>query len=807
MQFLFYPVIDFREYWLNALWWYLEKVPIFASKYNVSCYRSVTRKMEKSCYIYFSIFLSILIIYMRSIFFLSVLLCLAIPVSAQVKGTVKDNTGEPVVAASVFWANTTQGTTTDANGAFAIPRSGKADKLVVSFIGYENDTILVKDSSKALDIILKGSVMMEEVQVVERKLGVVKSRSSVLNQDMISSAELARAACCNLGESFTTNPSVDVSYSDAATGAKQIKLLGLSGTYVQMLTENIPNYRGASAPFALGYIPGPWMQSIQVSKGSSSVKNGYEAITGQINVEFKKPQAPQSVNVNLFASSKEKYEANFDANIHLNKRLSTGLLAHYENSTKSHDDNGDGFLDMPKVKQYNLQNRWAWMGDHYVFQASVKAMKEDRTSGQAAHSHAGTPADTPPNNELYKIGIDTERYEAFTKNAYIFNKEKSTNLALILSGSLHKQDAGYGYKSYNVDQKNLYASLMFETNLDERNSLSAGLSLNHDYFDQSYRLDNDNAAALLYSKEKETVPGAYMQYTYNWDDKLILMGGLRADHSDIYGTFVTPRAHIKYAPNELLSLRVSAGKGYRTNHVLAENNYLLASGRKVKIDNNLDQEEAWNYGFSSSFYIPVFGKTLNVNAEYYYTDFRRQMVIDLETDPHAVHFTNLDGKSYSHTFQAEATYPFFKGFTLTAAYRLTDVKTTYNKKLMERPLTGKYKGLLTASYQTPLGLWQFDVTLQMNGGGRMPSPYTLPDGTPSWDARYKPYQQLSAQVTRWFRHWSIYVGGENMTNFKQKHPIAGASDPWSTNFDSTMIWGPVHGAMYYIGFRFNWNKN
>ena len=570
---------------------------------------------------------------MKFIVFLGAFLWHLMPVSAQVKGMVKDNQGEPVVAANVFWINTTNGTVTDENGAFTIEQPVGAKKLVVSFIGYENDTIVVENDHKELAIILQGSVMMDEVQVVERKIGVVKSRSSVLNQDMISSAELARAACCNLGESFTTNPSVDVSYADAATGARQIKLLGLSGTYVQMLTENIPNYRGASAPFALGYIPGPWMQSIQVSKGSSSVKNGYEAITGQINVEFKKPQTTQSLNVNLFASSKEKYEANFDANVHLNSRLSTGVLAHYENSTRSHDDNGDGFLDMPKVEQYNLQNRWAWMGDQYVFQASVKAMKEDRTSGQATHLHVDNSVGGFVGRELYKIGIHTDRYEAFTKNAYIFDKEKGTNLALILSGSLHKQDAGYGYKLYNVDQKNLYTSLMFETNFDERNSISAGLSLNYDYFNQTYRLENDDTG-LLYGKEKETVPGAYVQYTYNWKDKIILMGGIRADHSDIYGTFVTPRAHIKYAPDDWVNLRVSVGKGYRTNHVLAENNYLLASSRKVKIDNDLDQEEAWNYGFSSSFYIPVFGKTLNVNTEYYYTDFRRQMIIDLDTDPH-----------------------------------------------------------------------------------------------------------------------------------------------------------------------------
>ena len=670
--------------------------------------------------------------------------------------------------------------------------------------GMMNDTIKVKGNDETEEILVNGDVEIDEVVVVERRKGLTKSRSSVTNVDIISSAELARAACCNLGESFTTNPSVDVSYSDATTGAKQIKLLGLSGTYVQMLTENIPNYRGTAAPFSLGYIPGPWMESIQVSKGSSSVKNGYEAITGQINVEFKKPQSTQSVNVNLYANTKQKYEANFDANIHLNERLSTSLLGHYENGNKAHDDNEDGFLDMPKVEQYHFQNRWAWMGDHYVFQASIQAMKEDRTSGQDSHSHT-EESTSSTGTELYQIGIETERYEAFTKNAYIFNKEKSTNVALILAGSLHKQDASYGYKLYNVDQKNAYVSLMFETTFDKHNSLSTGLSLNYDYYDQEYRLDNEMETTPTKDTEKETVPGAYIQYTYNWEDKLILMGGLRIDHSNLYGTFVTPRAHIKYAPNEYVNLRASVGKGYRTNHVLAENNYLLASGRKVSIEADLEQEEAWNYGISSSFYLPLCGKTLNINMEYYYTNFLHQMVIDLDSDPHAVQFKNLEGDSYSHTFQVEASYPFFKGFTLTAAYRLTDVKTTYNGELKERPLTSKYKGLLTASYQTPLGLWQFDVTFQLNGGGRMPTPYTTDEDMPSWDTRYKAYGQLSAQITRWFRHWSIYVGGENMTNFKQKDPIVSASDPWSTNFDSTLVWGPVHGAIYYLGIRYYWS--
>ena len=629
----------------------------------------------------------------------------------------------------------------------------------------------------------------------------MKLRNSVMNEDMISSAELSRAACCNLGESFVTNPSVDVSYSDAATGAKQIKLLGLSGTYVQMLTENIPNYRGAAAPYGLGYVPGPWMQSIQVSKGISSVKNGYEAITGQINVEFKKPQLPEAdwVSANLFASTTNRYEANADATLKLSKRWSTSLLAHYENETKAHDGNDDGFVDIPQVEQYNVWNRWAYMGDHYVFQAGFKALSETRSSGQSTHGDMYS-------GELYKVGIDTERYELFTKNAYIFDKEKNTNLALILSTSWHNQDAMYGRKLYNVDQTNTYASLMFETEFNPQNSFSAGLSFNYDAYDQHYRLNN-NADTPLKASDKEAVPGVYVQYTLNLNDQWMLMAGLRGDYSSKHGFFVTPRAHLKYNPNDYVHFRLSAGKGYRTNHVLAENNYLLSSSRKVEIAKNLDMEEAWNLGASVSTYIPVFGKTLNVNAEYYYTDFRKQVVVDMDSNPHEVAFYNLDGRSYSHVFQVEASYPFFKGFTLTGAYRLTDAQTTYKGQRMEKPLTGKYKGLLTASYQTPLGIWQFDATLQLNGGGRMPAPYELADGQLSWSRRYGSFEQLSMQVTRYFRRWSIYVGGENLTNFKQKNPIIDAANPWGDNFDSTMIWGPVHGAKAYVGIRFNLARN
>lgn len=736
----------------------------------------------------------------RKEYIFALLLFIPLTLHAQVRGTVKDVEGTPIPGANVLWLNTTSGAITSFDGSFSIRKPASTNRLIVSFTGYDNDTIQVSDQNVALNVVLREGIKLDEVQVVSRKMGTVKLRNSVMNEDMITSAELSRAACCNLGESFTTNPSVDVSYSDAATGAKQIKLLGLSGTYVQMLTENIPNYRGAASPYGLGYVPGPWMQSIQVSKGTSSVKNGYEALTGQINVEFKKPQMADIVSANLFASSSNRFEANADASIRLSPRWTTMLLTHYENETKSHDSNNDGFADIPRVEQYNFWNRWAYMGDHYVFQAGIKATTEERRSGQVSHggAHIADP---------YTININTDRYEFFTKNAYIFNKEKITNIALILSGTLHNQDASYGRKLYDVDQKNIYASLLFETDFSAMHSLSTGLSFNYDGYNQRYRLTNNAADPRIKSLSKESVSGAYAQYTFNVADKLILMAGLRGDYSNEYDFFVTPRAHIKYNPNEYIHFRVSAGKGYRANHVLAENNYLLASSRKVNVAEHLKQEEAWNYGANVSAYIPLFGKTLNVNAEYYYTDFRNQVVVDMDSDPHAVSFLNLDGKSYSRSFQIEATYPFFDGFSLTGAYRRIDAKTTYNGILLEKPLTGKYKGLATASYQTPLGLWQFDATLQLNGGGRMPTPYTMTDGSLSWNYRYASFEQLSVQVTRYFRHWSVYAGGENLTNFKQKNPIVGASNPWDDHFDSTMVWGPMHGIKFYVGLKFNLARN
>ncbi len=711
----------------------------------------------------------------------------------RVKGNVVDAQNEPIVGANLRWMNTSTGGVTDIDGNFDIEASGVSNRLIASYIGCTPDTITVTHPSGFLNIALKGQVELDEVVVSARRQGTLNSRVEAMQMQTITYDELCRAACCNLAESFETNASVDVAYSDAATGARQIKLLGLSGTYVQMLTEQIPNLQGAASPYGLSYVPGPWMNGIQVSKGTASVKNGYESLTGQINIDYKKPQTADPLFVNLFAAHTGRLEANADANINLNKKLATGLLMHYSREKMSHDSDDDGFLDMPKTEQYNIMNRWYYKSDNYIFQAGANFVHEKRESGQITHGdHMTNP---------YKIDINTNRGVLFTKNGYIFDHDKNTNIALILSGTFHDQKSNFGKNLFDVQQQNVYANLMFETEFSSLHKISTGASMNYDHYKE--KLIDERVEGLDNIKLRRTDPitGIYGQYTFNYYDRVTVLAGLRGDYSKEHGFFVTPRLHVKYAPwGDLLSLRASVGRGYRVANVLVENSYLLASSRKMVFQNGLDNfESAWNYGASAHLTLPLFDKNLSVMLEYYYTDFDKQVVANLE-DPTRVTFGNLDGRSYAQNAQIEVSYPFFKGFLLTGAYRWTDAKTTYNGELMTKPLTNRFKGLLTASYQTPGGMWQFDATSQFNGGGRMPNPGKV---DPLWNPEFPSFVSLSAQATFNYKELSVYVGGENLTGYRQKNPIIDAANPWGDRFDASMVWGPVHGPKFYIGMRWS----
>ncbi len=637
--------------------------------------------------------------------------------------------------------------------------------------------------------------------VIHRKAHIKRLSGAQMGFGM-NKEELFRAACCNLGEAFQNNPSVDVNYSDAATGAKQIKLLGLSGTYVQMLSETQPSFFGAAKPFALGYIPGPWMKGISVSKGASSVRHGYDGITGQINVQYLDPHDPEGVRINLFGDDHSRFETNVDANIHLGGDWSTEVLAHYDENWGSHDDNGDSFMDKPNVRQFNFQNRWLYHGHHYIFHGGISGLKEDRAFGQTGN--------TENPNGLWRGDIDAERYEAYMRHAFVLDHEHGSNIALMANFAIHNQDNIYGNRYYNIDERDLTVQLVYETNITDMHSISTGAGYEGHWTEADY-LINKSARMVNGEKMNYGTAGAYGQYTFNWQNRLVAMAGLRADvethESANNSVFVTPRVHVKYQINDWMQVRASAGKGYRLiNSFWSENSNLLAMGREINVSLT-DREEAWNFGGTLGFDIPLWGKNLKINAEYFYTNFLNQIVVDYDTNPDRLLVYNLKadpsgkGKSYSHVLQLDATYEPLQGLETTIAFRRNIVKTTYGGELMDKALSSKYKGLFSFNYKPGKGKWQFDGSLQLNGPARLPKSFAS-DGTEYSSV----YPQVSAQVTRWFPKFSIYVGGENLTNYKQKNPILGADDPFGNQFDATQVWAPVHGRMLYAGVRLNLGK-
>ena len=753
---------------------------------------------------------------------------------AHAWGTVLDDKGEPLVGANVYWAGTTVGVATDLDGRFKLEPVKSTNLLVTSFMGFHNDTTEVTAHSE-LTIVLVSDLLLEEVDIVERKMAVLRSRLTPLATETLTGEALCMAACCNLSESFETSASVDVAYSDAATGAKQIRLLGLSGTYVQMLTENTPNIRGLAQSFGMEYIPGPWMEAIQVSKGTSSVLNGYEAIAGQINVEYLKPQTQDPIALNAMISTETHAEVNATGGWDLNDKVSTGILFHAQNMSLELDHNHDGFLDMPKNTNVNLLNRWYVKTGDYTGQFLVRGLYDRRIGGQtqeAAHSEYFA--------KPYQIDLNTWRVDGFMKNGYVFDAELGTSIGIITAASYHNQRNTYGPRHWNAAHSNAYLNAIFQTSFDDsatdlwddhEHKLSAGLSINYDQYNEELSfMTNDPIATDL--SHWEVTPGIFAEYTYTYQDKVTLLAGIREDYSSRYGFFTTPRMNLRYAPFEWWTIRGSVGLGYRSPNAIADNAAFLASNRNFIFDpTKLVQERSMNTGISTVFYIPLGKRELQLSGEYYYTNFLDGVIADMDNNIHVIHLYNLsqveEAKYFSHNWQIEANMEIIRGWTMTAAFRYTDVKqTTFNAlanewQLRDKPLQNKFKGIITTSYQTPLKTWQFDLTAQFNGEGRMPDGFVVPEGSKQYTIRngyiyHKWYPQLLGQITKFFRTWSIYLGAENMTNFTQDSPIVGERrstnttqshnqhgfvNPYSSNFDAAMIWAPIHGWKLYLGFR------
>lgn len=776
---------------------------------------------------------------MKKIYLLVILICTSfVYAGAQdIKGKVLFHTNgkqEPAAFANIAWLQAKTSVEANENGEFLLKvKKGKDVTLIASFIGYTKDTIEVIKNGANLypdgNIVfnLKDENELNALVVTGKQEANYLSKMNPIRTEVISAAGLCKMACCNLAESFENSASVSVGYSDAVTGAKQIKLLGLSGSYTQMLDENRPVMRGMAAPFGLSYIPGQWLESIQIAKGPSSVINGLEAITGQINMEHRKPTAENPFFLNLFLNSNLRTEANVASSLQLNNKWSTVIQGHASVDAKKHDGNDDGFRDEPLTRQFNFDNRWLYLASSGVqVRFGAKFLNDQRIGGQMGYekgmndriaestssSVTGTDLGKGYDNGIWGSEIHNTGASGYLKVGVPIGVDQTKNIAFVADYSYYKMNSSFGIKDYGGHQNTGFTNVMFQNDINENHKFTVGLSYHYDNIIEgltdrvvtNYKEGSGNVVTNAIDLGRiESVGGAYGEYTYTLDDKITAVVGARVDYSSLNGWMFAPRANLKYAFNPNSIFRLNAGRGYRTPNVIADNLGVLSTGRSIRIEEQIKMEDAWTFGGNFTQYFNL-GANHNsyISFDYFRTSFNNQLVVDwdknynndVDVNTNSVSLYNCHGRSFTDTYQVDLSLEPFERFTTIVTFRYTNAKIQLDDQgLVDRPLTSKYKGVINLQYATRLNKWVFDFTAQLNGPSKKPK--FLGGGESAV------YPMLYAQVTRKFKGIEVYIGGENLTNYMQHDPILNSDKPFSTNYNASMIWGPLMGTMVYAGMR------
>lgn len=714
-------------------------------------------------------------------------------ISQSIEGwvmTMENDMEMPLPGANVYWLNSDIGTTSDLEGKFSIQDKKDGERLLVfSYVGFRSDTIDIADRNH-IKALLSSNLELPTLKVEGKKKSSLVSVITPFHTIKVDQAELRKAACCNLSESFETTAAVQVEFSDGVTGSKEIKMLGLDGVYTFITSENMPYIRGLSRPYGITFLPGTWIESLQISKGTGTVVNGYEAITGQINLELNKPDKSDRFFLNLFGNQFGRAEINTHASHRFSAKTSTLIMAHASTDPTRVDHNGDGFMDMPMTKRLNLLNRWKFiLNEKLRSQIGFSYIMDDRLGGQMEYKK---PEDI--NNGIYGIDIQNRQFDAFIKTGMIFPDDEHKSVGLIVNFKNYEQKGLYGLNHFIGMQNTLHANLIFQDNIgqSDKHIFRGGASFLYD--DIKETLNSTEMARI------EQVPGIYGEYALKNDIGISMVAGARLDFHNLHGTLFTPKANIKYSPKEGTVFRISAGRGFRTANIVSENSSVLTSSRSIELQEDLQIEEAWNFGFNFVNEFKALGKEGSISIDFNRTQFQNQIILDLDQDVRKAVFYNLKGASYSNSFQAELAYELLKGFDIRVAYIFEDVKVSYSEGLLEKPLTPRHKALLNLAYTTKYKKWAFDFTTHWYGKQRLPDTKQNPE--PYRLGEYSPdYFHLIAQITKRFKHFEIYLGGENLLNYKQNNPIIAADDPFGTYFDASIIWGPITGTTVYGGLR------
>lgn len=722
------------------------------------------------------------------------------------KGSVQDAvTKEPLQGASVLVLNSSKGVLSEADGKFSLPLQKKdfPEPIVIRYVGYRSDTIHppVDFNLDSTDMVISlfpadAAASLSDVTVRYERRSTEISLQGAIKQERIGAGELLRAACCNLSESFETTPSVDIGYTDAVSGYKQIEMLGLAGANTFYTRENVPENRGLASVTGLTFTPGTWLEGIQLSKGSGSVVNGYEGVAGQINTEWIKPfeKKEPRLLLNGYQSDQGRSEGNLVFNHEFNDHVSSNLLLYGRSDWRRNDHNEDGFMDNPVGDLFVGANRWFYFSPKGLeIQGGIKGVYMNATGGQMAYQYKY------PSNTEWGYHNKIKRLEGWSKIGKVYVDKPYKSMGLQLSGVYHEQNSLFGDRAYDGTQHSFYANYIYQSIIGNTNHIiKTGASFQLDDYKEQF--DGWNM------DRREVVPGAFAEYTYNYKEKLNVVAGIRGDHHNLFGNFVTPRLHIRYAPFEKTAIRASIGRAERTANFLSENTGLMASNRQFRLDGidikkriqgeyPFKPEIAWNTGINLTQKFTLNYHEGSFTADYYYTDFRNQIVTDFE-QAGVVNFSNLQGSSFAHSLNLQLDFEPVHKLNLRMAYRYLDVRSTYDGKLKERPLVAKDRAFFNANYETH-SKWKFNYTAQWMGTKRLP-------GTAVYGEKHSPsYFQMNAQINKSFLSdkLEIYVGAENLTDYMQSPLILMADNPGDAGFDASQVWGPVMARNIYLGFR------
>ncbi len=705
---------------------------------------------------------------------------------AQLKGIVlghKDSKTDPIYGAKLRLLNDGRGVISGEDGTFelVLPKE-LPDTLVISAFGYLSDTIVVtkEDRFISLSIILYSDQLLPEVIVEHRRDGHSISRMKTLHVEELTSNELRKAACCNLSESFETNASVDVNITDAVSGAKKIQMMGLDGVYTQIQMENIPYLRGLESSFGMNSIPGTWIESIQITKGTGNVVNGYESMAGLINLELKKPAEMERFYFNFYGNMFSRAELNFNAGQILNEKWSTGWFAHGAKIFTEMDSNKDGFRDIPIGQTFALMNRWAYAGKKMESQFGFNAYLDQKSGGQMSSNLA-------PGQQRYNVDIDSRHVDVFAKTGF-FMKKPYNSIGVVYNLKYQYLDGAFGNRNFNGEEKRGYVNAIFDGIIGTSDH-KIKLGVSGVYTDITQHLQD-----TLSSDRVEIIPGAFGEYTFT-GMRMTAVAGARADYHNLFGFQFSPRLHAKYILTEHTDLRFTGGKGWRVPNYIIDNISLLATSSPWWMLDELKPEISWNVGGSVVHEYKLFKQKATLSVDFYHTLFENQLIVN--RDGSFIRFMNQQGGSYSNSFQAEASIKPSKVLELRFAYKFLDVRAEFVEGITQQVMIPRNRGFFNLGYISRNKRWEYDLTVTMMGVSRLP-------GIGPTDGLYfsKAYTVANTQITHVLKKWDFYIGIENLTNYRQNDAIIDAANPFGSNFDATQIWGPVMGINVYAGVRY-----